>query len=358
MNSLQKIKNLFLYAGVEKEAYHGLLPMIREKNQELLRVYSLFGTVMFLLLFLVSMITGGFAAANSLTYLLCGSGMLILLILSFAALPKNPQWTALLVRLFEILLYIFGIRISLLHAEKTAVSAVAFLLVSPLLFYDQPVRLSALTMAVVAAFCAIVSQFKKPDVAEADIWNMITFGLVAVFTTVYMMSIKIRTLTQSGQIEYMSRTDLLTGARNRNHYENRLAKYPGMCASGLICVYADVNGLHEMNNREGHMAGDRMLCEVASALRERFDPEHIYRVGGDEFIAFRPDGREEGLAEEIAGIQEQLSRKGYHVSMGGAFRPKTKDPMNMHDLVNEAESRMFTDKQEFYNRAENDRRSR
>jgi hypothetical protein len=40
-----------------------------------------------------------------------------------------------LVYVFEIMLYLFGISISMLHAESPAVSAVAFLLVSPLLFH-------------------------------------------------------------------------------------------------------------------------------------------------------------------------------------------------------------------------------
>jgi len=355
---IRKLWNLLMYAGIEKAEYDKLRPVIRKKNQELLKVFSLLGAAIFLVLFVVSAASAGFASVNSSAYLLCASGMLVILIGSLLLLPNRLPLTVLFVFLFEILLYFFGIRISLLHADKVAVSAVAFLLVSPLLFYDRPIRLSVLTISVVSVFCVIVSRFKSPDVAETDIWNMITFGGVAILTTVFMMSIKVHALHKSEQVEQLSQTDLLTGVKNRNHYESRLMQYPGLSSSNLICVYADANGLHEMNNREGHSAGDRMLCEVAAALQKHFGTEHTYRVGGDEFVAFRTDGHLDSLSSEIAQIKQELKQKGYHVSIGVATRRKADSPMHMHEIVNEAESNMFNDKREFYSRSEHNRRSR
>ncbi len=358
MMNFHKIWNLFVYAGLEKEEYNKLLPDIREKNRSLLRVFSLLGTVMFFLLYIASLISGGFATSNSSTYLACGAGMLLILACAHFVLPKQAVFVMSLVYVFEILLYAFGIHVSMLHAEKAAVSAVAFLLVSPLLFYDRPARMSAMIAAVVVVFSVIVAHRKEPDVAETDIWNMITFGIVAVATTVFTMSVKFQAIAQSGQIEYISQTDLLTGAKNRNHYENRLQAYPDRCANNLICVYADVNGLHEMNNQEGHPAGDRMLREVAEALRKCFDPEHIYRVGGDEFIAFQADGQPDSLTAEIDRMKQDLDSKGYHVSFGIAVRGKAQGKMDMQEMVNEAESNMFANKREYYRQSGNDRRSR
>ncbi len=358
MSEIRKIGKLFLYAGVEKEEYEQLLPLMREENRELLKLFSQLAAVMFLVLYIASMLTNGFAATNSTTYLVCGVGMLLILFCTSFVVPKYPALVMVLSSLFEILLYTFGIRISLLHAEKAAVSAIAFLLVTPLLFYDRPIRLTALIGAAVAVFAAIVARFKAPDVAETDIWNMVTFGVVAVVTTLFIMRIKIHALSQSRQIEYMGQTDLLTGTKNRNHYETRLKVYPGLCASNLICVYADVNGLHEMNNREGHPAGDRMLCEVAAEMRKYFGEEHTYRVGGDEFVAFRVDGQPEDLPFEIDLLKQVLAKKGYHISVGTAVREKTQGEMDMYALASEAESNMLADKREFYRRSENDRRSR
>ena len=355
---IRKIWKLFLYAGVEKEAYNRLRPDIRKENRVLLNVFSQLAAVMFFLLYIASMLSHGFATVNSTTYMICGIVMVAIMLCVHAFVPKHPALVMLLVYVFEITLYVFGVRISMLHAEKPAVSAVAFLLVSPLLFYDRPIRLCALIAAVVAVFCGIAVRFKALEVAETDVWNAITFGVVAVATTVFVMSIKIRALAQSRQIQYMSQTDLLTGVKNRNHYENCLQAYSEMCASSLICVYADVNGLHEMNNRQGHSAGDKMLREVAEAMQRYFGQEHTYRVGGDEFVAFRADGQQEALSLEVCRLRQSLEQKGYHVSFGTAVREKSQGELNMHELVNEAEINMFAAKRLFYRQSGHDRRSR
>ena len=358
MIHFQEIWNSLLYAGVEKEEYRQMLPDIRKKNLALIKTFSLLSTVMFFLLLFASLLSRGFATINSMTYLICGIGMLIILSCSHFILPKYPAYIMVFVYIFEIMLYLFSIHISILHSDMVAVSAIAFLLVSPLLFYDRPVRMVVMIAAVVTIFCGIVLRFKSPDVAKTDIWNSITFGIVAVFTTVFMMSIKLQSLTQLKQIEHLSQTDLLTGAWNRNHYENRLQEYPEKFASNLICIYADVNGLHEMNYRSGHLAGDRMLREVAEAMQQCFGVEHTYRIGGDEFIAFLVDSQPEKLPAEIDLLKRSLGEKGYHVSFGISVREKASGKMNMIEIVNEAEINMFADKREFYRQSQNDRRSR
>ena len=358
MKYTHKLKKLFLYAGVEKEEYDKLIPNISEENTVLLRVFSQLAAVMFLALLIPSILSTGFASVNTPTYLTFGLIMLVILLCTKFILPKYPKYVIVFVYIFEIMLYIFGIHISMLHLDKPAVSAVAFLLVSPLLFYDRPIRLSVVLAVVVAVFCVMVIKFKDPDVIQSDVWNMITFGIVAVAATVFIMSIKIRALTQSRQIEYLSRTDLLTGIKNRNYYEGRLEEYPGMITSNLICIYADVNGLHEMNNKLGHPAGDKMLREVARILQERFGADHTYRIGGDEFVVFRVDGQPENIVAEIEEIKQELDKQSYHVSFGASSYESGQGDIDMYELVKKAESNMFDDKKEFYRLSENDRENR
>jgi diguanylate cyclase (GGDEF)-like protein len=53
----------------------------------------------------------------------------------------------------------------------------------------------------------------------------------------------------------------------------------------LVVAFVDVDGLKDLNDREGHAAGDRALQAVVGAIRRRlrsFDP--IIRYGGDEFV--------------------------------------------------------------------------
>jgi diguanylate cyclase (GGDEF)-like protein len=53
----------------------------------------------------------------------------------------------------------------------------------------------------------------------------------------------------------------------------------------FVLAFVDVDGLKDVNDRDGHAAGDRVLQTVVNAMRTRlrsFDP--IIRFGGDEFV--------------------------------------------------------------------------
>ncbi|MCA1681382.1 MAG: GGDEF domain-containing protein, partial [Actinobacteria bacterium] len=53
----------------------------------------------------------------------------------------------------------------------------------------------------------------------------------------------------------------------------------------LVVAFVDVDGLKQVNDTEGHLAGDRLLVSVASALREGLRSyDLIVRFGGDEFL--------------------------------------------------------------------------
>ena len=103
-----------------------------------------------------------------------------------------------------------------------------------------------------------------------------------------------------------------------------------------------------------------LTADMAAESLKRIEARNImpFRVGGDEFIAFRPDGRPENLPLEIEQIRRALAEKGYHLSLGTSVRSKAGGRMDMLEIVSEAESRMYADKKEFYSDSENDRRSR
>ena len=118
----------------------------------------------------------------------------------------------------------------------------------------------------------------------------------------------------------------------------------------------DVNGLHELNNSQGHEAGDQMLRSVASGLRACFGSRHTYRVGGDEFIVFVCDAPAEDTKKRLRELAETLKGKGYFVSAGFA---RADVPIGDVDgLVKTAEKRMYAEKQAYYQDPANDRRAR
>ena len=77
--------------------------------------------------------------------------------------------------------------------------------------------------------------------------------------------------------EKKANIDVLTGLPNRNRYEAYLKSLNGS-SERLMCLFIDVNGLHELNNTKGHFAGDQMLRFIADTLKVLFSSEHIYRI--------------------------------------------------------------------------------
>ena len=141
-------------------------------------------------------------------------------------------------------------------------------------------------------------------------------------------------------------TDQATGLLNRTAYnafllQNRSHTLPLAC-----CAHIDVNGLHELNNRMGHAAGDRMLQRVADCLREQFAPECIYRIGGDEFVMLTAEGLSRtDCGQKIRQVQKDLAQDGYSIAYGIAVREQEK---GLDRVVEEADEAMLENKKQYY----------
>ena len=149
----------------------------------------------------------------------------------------------------------------------------------------------------------------------------------------------------------MSVTDQVTGLFNRSAFEKYLYESDPHTFSPAVCVYIDVNGLHELNNKHGHEAGDQMLRAVAERLREQFPRDDLYRVGGDEFVVFPAPAAEAEYEARMRAVSESLAAQGYSISYGIAVCEAAN---GLRELVREADEKMLGSKRAYY--AEHDRR--
>ena len=81
--------------------------------------------------------------------------------------------------------------------------------------------------------------------------------------------------------------DALTGFKNRKaYYEDieAIEKDPCKCVCPVGVVFADINGLKNINDRVGHEAGDKLIADIAKAITDVFADANKYRLGGDEFV--------------------------------------------------------------------------
>jgi diguanylate cyclase (GGDEF)-like protein len=86
----------------------------------------------------------------------------------------------------------------------------------------------------------------------------------------------------------------------------------------LVVAFVDVDGLKDLNDRQGHAAGDRVLQTVVKTIRTRlrsFDP--IIRYGGDEFVCGLggTDLAEAGRRFESIGVAIE-AEAGVSISVG------------------------------------------
>ena len=147
--------------------------------------------------------------------------------------------------------------------------------------------------------------------------------------------------------------DRLTSLRNRFAFyddSNDLAGDVSVIAS------IDMNGLKELNDAQGHTAGDQALAEIGRCLCEISDRNTIpYRVGGDEFVVLFVDASMEKAEKALEQARASILRAGYSVSIGCAKKEKNQ---SLEEALHESDLRMYKEKAEYYQISGRDRRAK
>ncbi len=106
----------------------------------------------------------------------------------------------------------------------------------------------------------------------------------------YVMTCASRATVQ--QLESVARFDQLTGCGNRTAMEDesqRLLAQAFRTGRELSIAVLDLDGLKEINDSQGHPAGDASLKKLVEVTRGVLrDTDSIFRIGGDEFVIFLP----------------------------------------------------------------------
>lgn len=152
-----------------------------------------------------------------------------------------------------------------------------------------------------------------------------------------------------GRISRYAYEDPLTGLANRRALDDRLRHLHTEDVPVTLLI-GDIDGLKQVNDQEGHPAGDaviRAVADVLSAVSSSVPGALVARLGGDEFCVLLPE-HTLGDAERIAqDASRQLDTEGPHgVSLCWGAASGRPLPHNHQELVAAADAAMVAAKGE------------
>jgi len=174
------------------------------------------------------------------------------------------------------------------------------------------------------------------------------------------MALAIENALKYQQAENSATTDFLTELPNARSLFLELDKELARCkreASSLTVMVCDMDGFKQINDRFGHLEGNRVLRLFAQALRQSCrEYDYVARMGGDEFVVIAPGLTTEAAtkkAEQMRGLARQVGQEICQedilsLSVGRAIYPQ--DGLDAEELLAESDRRMYLEKQQQPNR--------
>lgn len=187
---------------------------------------------------------------------------------------------------------------------------------------DDVVRTRAEMATLSRESCMTVS-FENRCRAEDGSWHWLLWSARSDGGGIYAAA---RDITERKQLEQTLQTlateDALTGLPNRRAWNQRFIEELARAArsgESLSVAMLDLDKLKELNDSQGHAAGDRLLKDVAGAWRWALrDVDYLGRVGGDEFAAILPGCDSDDRATTVIERLQRVMPEGHRVSVGVA----------------------------------------
>lgn len=177
-------------------------------------------------------------------------------------------------------------------------------------------------------------------------------GLAAVGVGIVLLVRRLRASRDA--LWALARRDELTGVGNYRALHERLAAEIARHqrhGREFALVLLDLNGFKEVNERHGHLEGDRLLAEIGGSLRKEVRGEDsVFRQGGDEFAVIVPEVDAEEAGEVAKRLRARVAKRGFGsdemrpltATTGFAMFPA--DGRTVDDLLGVADADLFSAK--------------
>lgn len=142
----------------------------------------------------------------------------------------------------------------------------------------------------------------------------------------------------------MTEKDSLTGLLNRHAYYAAISD-DSKDINALISI--DMNGLKEINDTDGHAAGDKALETLAFCFARAVVPKQsVYRVGGDEFVIVCRRSSEDEVKRLVEIIKKNVSETEYNCAVGYSYC--SDGTKTVRKMLKESDEMMYANKAEYY----------
>ena len=149
----------------------------------------------------------------------------------------------------------------------------------------------------------------------------------------------------------MANKDALTGVKNKRAYVQEETDLDDLIKRNdsppFAVVICDVNGLKQVNDNQGHKAGDEFIRSACKIICNTFKHSPVFRIGGDEFaVILKGQDYEKrcDVMKTLGTILEQQRHDGMLLLASGISEFNSEKDIRVQDVFERADNLMYADK--------------
>ena len=178
---------------------------------------------------------------------------------------------------------------------------------------------------------------------------LFTGATITVITVGFFLSLE----NPAAVLEKRIMQDALSGLGSRSSYEHDIQEYDaeflGNKSTDYTFVFIDINNLRSINGLYGHQEGDAYIGRIATLLVNNMrSAAHIYRMGGDEFLAIYHKTDEKTVVHDIQRVHDACAREekqsGYKPELAIGYAVSDIKYNNLRDVLRVADYMMYRNK--------------